>query len=184
MGHHSVLEHVAITFAIDKISRACSHQLVRHRIASYSQQSQRYVKYNNIDYIIPPSIKKNEEICLGFLRFMEDIEFNYSQLIDLGVTPEDARYILPNAVATNITMTVNARELIEMCKLRLCMTAQWEIRSMFEMICACVRGNKELTFLSDYLGPKCIWNKVCNEGKRSCGKFPTELGEKKKNEDS
>ncbi len=118
MGHHSVLEHVAITFAIDKISRACSHQLVRHRIASYSQQSQRYVKYNKIDYIIPPSINANEEYCEGFEKFMEDISYNYNELIELGVEPEDARYILPNAVATNITMTVNARELIEMCKLR------------------------------------------------------------------
>ena len=177
MGHHSVLEHVSITFAIDKISRACSHQLVRHRIASYSQQSQRYVKYDNIDFVIPPSINKNEEVVLGFLAFMEDIQFNYNQLIDLGVEPEDARYILPNAVATNITMTVNARELIEMCKLRLCTNAQWEIRNMFELICICIKKNKDLNFLSEYLGPKCVWLKFCNEGKRSCGRFPTELGE-------
>jgi len=173
MGHHSVLEHVCMTFAIDKISRACSHQLVRHRIASYSQQSQRYVKYENIDYIIPPSIQKNDEIAIGFLMYMEDISRNYNELIELGIEAEDARYILPNAVATNITMTVNARELIEMCKLRLCTTAQWEIRKMFEMIVACVNSNKQLNFLSEYLSPKCEWVKHCSEGKRTCGRYQT-----------
>jgi len=174
MGHHSVLEHVSITFAIDSISRACSHQLVRHRIASYSQQSQRYVKYDKINYVIPPSIEKDKEICIGFEKFMEDISHNYKDLIELGIKPEDARYILPNAVATNITMTVNARELIEMCKLRLCSTAQWEIRNMFEMITACIRGNKHLKFLSEYLQPKCEWMKYCTEGKRSCGRVQTQ----------
>lgn len=174
MGHHSVLEHVAITFAIDKISRACSHQLVRHRIASYSQQSQRYVKYDKVDYVIPPSM---DAVTAEFDNFMEDIMHHYKVLIEEGVPPEDARYIFPNAVATNITMTVNVRELVEMCKLRLCTTAQWEIKKMFEMIVACVRNNKELTFLSEYLSPKCDWLKHCPEGKRSCGKYQIKNGD-------
>jgi len=174
MGHHSVLEHVSITFAIEKISRACSHQLVRHRIASYSQQSQRYVTYDDVDFIIPPSIRKDDEICVGYQKFLEDMIYNYNELIELGIPAEDARYLLPNATSTNITMTVNARELIEMCKLRLCTTAQWEIRKMFEMIRACVRNNKELTFLTEYLSPKCDWIKFCSEGKRCCGRHKTQ----------
>ena len=171
MGHHSVLEHVNITFAIDKISRAAANQLTRHRIGvSYSQASQRFIKYDKIDYIIPPSINADEEKCHEFQIFMKDISNYYGNLIKSGIKSEDARAILPNATATNLTMTVNARELIEMCKLRLCMTAQEEIRKLFESIKLCINNNKELKFLSSYLLPKCVWLKYCPEGIKSCNK--------------
>jgi len=174
MGHHSVLEHVNITFAIDDISRANSHQLVRHRLASYSQQSQRFVNFKKgFEYVIPSTIGTQEELEKEYEDVMNKISEFYKYMVDrCGVPTEDARYIIPNACCTNITMTVNARELIEMCKLRLCATAQWEIRKMFEMIVACVKSNRQLRFLSEYLTPKCEWLKHCPEGKKSCGKFP------------
>jgi len=175
MGHHSVLEHINITFAIDNISRACSHQLVRHRIASYSQQSQRYVNFKKgFGYVIPPTIGVNKELEQEYIDMMDNLSGFYKYMVDVYDMPaEDARYLIPNACCTNITMTVNARELIEMCKLRLCDTAQWEIRTMFESIKACVSSNRHLRFLSEYLSPKCEWIKYCPEGKKSCGKIAT-----------
>ena len=175
MGHHSVLEHVSMTFAISGISRACSHQLVRHRIASYSQQSQRYVEFKNgvIDYVVPASIKKGSVLETTFAEYLATATDFYQFLLKNSVTAEDARFVLPNACSTNIVMTVNARELIEMCKVRLCSTAQWEIRGMFNLIRKSVKSNKELKFIAKYLLPKCDWLKFCNEGKRSCGKYPT-----------
>jgi len=175
MGHHSVLEHINITFAIDDISRACSHQLVRHRIASYSQQSQRYVNFKKgFKYIVPTTIGIQEELSKEYVDVMEKISDFYEYMVErCGVPAEDARYIIPNACGTNITMTVNARELIEMCKLRLCAMAQWEIRNLFELIKTCVNNNRQLRFLSEYLTPKCEWLKYCPEGKKSCGRIPT-----------
>lgn len=173
MGHHSVLEHVNITFAIDKISRACSHQLVRHRIASYSQQSQRYVKYDKIDYVVPASIKEGTIMEENFREFMEHVNLFYKFLVEHSIPEEDARFALPNACCTNITMTVNARELIEMCKVRLCSTSQWEIKKLFNMIRTCISAHKELNFIEPYLMAKCDWIKFCPEGKRSCGKHQT-----------
>ena len=130
-GHGSVLEHCVFTFAIEGISRACSHQLVRHRIASYSQQSQRYVRGENFDSVIPPSIENNESAVHHFYSVIDIISNAYRLLVDKYKIPkEDARYLLPNAATTNIVVTMNARELLHFIELRTSPRSQWEIREM------------------------------------------------------
>jgi len=130
-GHTSVLEHINFTFAIEGISRACSHQLVRHRIASYSQQSQRYCAYDSsIQYIIPPGIKKDKDKLKIFRDTISSMHQAYRSLLYLGVEPEDARFVLPNATPTNIIVTMNARGLLHFFKLRCHHRAQWEIREL------------------------------------------------------
>ena len=132
-GHGSILEHCCFTFAIEGISRACSHQLVRHRIASYSQQSQRYVNGNKFGYVIPPEIEKDEAIKCMFDAFMDNTMAFYETLVEeYGIKKEDARYILPNATTTNIVVTMNARELLHFIELRTSPRAQWEIRELAE----------------------------------------------------
>lgn len=129
-GHESVIEHGMATFRIDGISRACSHQLVRHRLASYSQRSQRYVKEEGFDFVVPKSILKNKEIGFQFGGLMLAIADIYSKLIDAGIPKEDARFVLPNACVTQLTMTMNFRELRHFIKLRAASNAQWEIREL------------------------------------------------------
>lgn len=129
-GHGSVLEHCVFTFSIEGISRACSHQLVRHRIASYSQQSQRYVDGSKFGYVIPPEIKKNENFKKAFDSYMKNTMNFYNGLVALGIKKEDARYLLPNATTTNIVVTMNARELLHFIELRSSPRAQWEIREL------------------------------------------------------
>jgi len=130
LGHLSVLEHACFTFSISGISRACSHQLVRHRMASYSQQSHRAVAMTPSDVVVPPSIRQNDEAFKIFRRSV-DASFNaFNELRRLGVPLEDTRYVLPNALMTNITATLNARELLHFFKLRLKPQAQWEIRDL------------------------------------------------------
>jgi len=144
-GHESVLEHAVFTFSVKGISRACSHQLVRHRIASYSQQSQRHVKPTKIEdwYVTPPSLTKFEGELLEhfagtFDDFMHIVALIYDNLIKAGIPEEDARFVLPNACKTNIVITMNARELRHFFKLRRAKEAQWEIREMadrmFELV--------------------------------------------------
>jgi thymidylate synthase (FAD) len=129
--HLSVIEHCTATFRISNISRACSHQLVRHRLASYSQQSQRYVPESQFDYIIPPSI-----IALGndtikeFDNHMSKISESYAVLREYGILKEDARYIFPNATSTEIVMTMNFRTWLHFLEERLSKGAQWEIKTM------------------------------------------------------
>jgi len=133
-GHESVLEHATFTFSIKGISRACSHQLVRHRIASFSQQSQRHVNPTKISdwYVTPPSTQKEDGLWSSQLYAitMSNLAKLYSEMISKGIPEEDARFILPNACKTNITVTMNARELRHFFKLRLSKSAQWEIREM------------------------------------------------------
>lgn len=129
-GHGSVLEHCCFTFAIEGISRACSHQLVRHRIASYSQQSQRYVNAENFDFVIPPEIAEDYDLQREYKDWMRKTMNMYSKLVGLGIKKEDARYILPNATTTNIVVTMNARELLHFIELRSSPRAQWEIREL------------------------------------------------------
>lgn len=169
--HFSVLEHVSITIFIEGISRAASHQLVRHRLASYSQQSQRYVEFENglFQFITPNSIQRNPELNKLFLDVMSNITNAYSTLTEAGIPAEDARALLPNACATNLTMTVNIRELIHQCNERLCTCAQAEIRMMFREIAKQVTA--ELDFLTPYLQPKCERDGYCSENaRRSCGR--------------
>ena len=129
MGHLSVVEHAHFTFSVEGVSRSLTHQLVRHRLASYSQQSQRYVSMERASYVVPPSVSADEGLRETYSRAMDEIWRVYRQLAE-KVPKEDARYVLPNACHTNITITMNARELWHFFNLRCCRRAQWEIRLM------------------------------------------------------
>lgn len=129
-GHESILEHASATFEISGISRACSHQLVRHRLASYSQESQRYVDMSDPEVVVPDAIVDNPDAFTIWSRFMEQVKETYQDLRALGVRKEDARFALPNAAATRIVVTMNFRELRHFFRLRLAKDAQWEIRQL------------------------------------------------------
>ena len=166
-GHESPFEHISFTFGIEGISRACSHQLVRHRMASFSQRSQRYCFEDGFNYIEPEDINENENEDKFFRDFMRHSKEVYSKLIDKGVKPEDARMVLPNACETKIIVTMNARELLHFFKLRCCKRAQKEIREvafMMKNICRKVAPN-----VFQYAGPNCLKG-YCTEGENSCMK--------------
>ena len=129
-GHESVVEHSQATFRISGVSRAFSHQLVRHRIASYSQVSQRYTSSDNFPFVIPSSIDKNEEAFQVYDKAMCDLRIAYAKLIELGIPKEDSRMLLPNACCTEIVVTMNFRAMRNFFKLRLDKHAQWEIRTV------------------------------------------------------
>lgn len=168
-GHESILEHVSFTFAISGISRSCSHQLVRHRIASFSQQSQRYVKLNEAGMVIPKTFFRNEKLKKTYEKGLSDMQKIYDSLLSSGIPAEDARYVLLNATTTNLVMTMNYRELLHACGLRLCPHSQWEIRELFTRIKREIR--KVEPFLADKLQPKCIPLGYCNEPE-TCGIRP------------
>jgi len=139
-GHESVIEHASATFRFSGVSRSMTHQLVRHRLASYSQQSQRYVNEDNFDYVIPEEILGNENALYLFIDTMEHINESYKTLRELGIKKEDARYVLPNATATEIVTTMNFRELRSFFKLRISKRAQKEIRDVaIEMLLEVVK---------------------------------------------
>lgn len=167
-GHLSVLEHASFTFAIEGISRVCSHQLVRFRIASFSQQSQRYCTFGEFDYVVPETIK-NHILAQRFHELMIEIGYVYQEMINEKIPAEDARFILPNACCTNLVMTMNARELLHAFELRLCTHAQWEIREMFQKILNIVEPIAPVVFAK--AGPSCVSKGYCTEGERSCGKI-------------
>jgi thymidylate synthase (FAD) len=168
-GHTSTIEHSSFTFAIEGISRACSHQLVRHRIASFSQQSQRYVDLSKkpLPYIIPPEIKRKKKLKIVFEKFMKTVEKQYHQLIKIGIKPEDARFILPNACETKIVLTMNARALHNFFQLRCCNRAQWEIRALANEMLKIVKKTAPNIFKN--AGANCLAEKICWEGDLSCG---------------
>lgn len=167
MGHDSPLEHVNFSFGVEGISRVTSHQLVRHRLASYSQQSQRYVKLDNtFDFIVPKSIQGNRPAYEEYIRLMDVIHQIYTALLDVGIPAEDARYVLPNATETKIFITMNARTLLHFFNKRCCSRAQGEIRQMaFEML---VEVKKVAPLLFMGAGPQCVAGS-CGEGAFSCG---------------
>lgn len=135
LGHMSVFEHVSATWRIEGISRACSHQLVRHRLASYCQQSQRYVKVgtDSMDwYVIPPSIGEDDMKCVEYEVAMYQCAKHYNSLLKKGVKPEDARFALPEATKTAIVATMNIREFASFYAARSDKAAQWEIRELAE----------------------------------------------------
>ncbi|HAV42510.1 TPA: FAD-dependent thymidylate synthase [bacterium] len=167
LGHTSPFEHASFTFGIEGISRVTSHQLVRHRIASYSQQSQRYVKLEGFSYIIPPEISKDEKLKREFEEAMEGLQTLYVRLIENGVSPEDARYVLPGGCETKLMVTMNARELFHFFSLRCCNRAQWEIREMADLMLERVKG--VVPYIFKEAGPPCIKGS-CPEGKMSCGR--------------
>ncbi|MCQ2739322.1 MAG: FAD-dependent thymidylate synthase [bacterium] len=170
-GHYSTIEHIQVSFAISNVSRACTHQLVRHRHMSFSQKSQRYVKEKGqFDYLIPPTIEKNPELKEKFKNFMGDISKFYMELTEAGIPAEDARAVLPNATATSMVASLNLRELIHIANLRLCTRAQYEIRTMVKLMCEALVT--EEPWLKPYLVPKCERYGFCDEDK-SCGKKPS-----------
>lgn len=168
MGHHSVFEHASFTFLIEGISRVTSHQLVRHRIASYSQRSQRYVDESDFSFVVPETIRDNPKLEEKFLEFMKEARELYKELVDSGVPPEDARYTLPQAITTTIVVTMNARELLHFFKLRCCNRAQWEIRKLAKNMLKEVK--KVAPHIFEYAGPSCLTG-PCPEGEFSCGKM-------------
>ena len=129
-GHESIIEHASLTFEISGISRACTHQLVRHRIASYSQESQRYVSMDNPKFVVPPSVAQSPTAMEIWDRFMDSVGKTYRQLRAQGIRKENARFVLPNATVTRIVVTMNFRELRHFFKVRCDRAAQWEIRAL------------------------------------------------------
>ncbi len=200
LGHASPVEHVSFTFAAEGVSRVLTHQLVRHRIASYSQQSQRYVKLDQFEYIIPPSIEKVPEAKEKFIEAMEEDQKKYHEITDIlykknyeleiekgknekdakriaeKASIEDARYVFPNACETKIVFTMNARSLLHFINHRCCNRAQWEIRSMAEQMVWQLREVAPTLF--KYAGPNCVEG-PCPEGNMTCGKIK-EMREKYK----
>lgn len=169
LGHLSVLEHASFTFGIEGISRACSHQLVRHRIASYSQQSQRYVSHRaRFEAVTPPSIAARPELLERYEGLLQQIHQAYEELLDAGIAAEDARFVLPNAAATKLVMTMNARELRHFFTLRCCRRAQWEIRRMAVAMLRLCRQAAPLLFAD--AGPGCLGGR-CPEGPMTCGEM-------------
>lgn len=173
MGHFSTLEHVTFTFAIEGVSRVLTHQLVRHRIASYSQQSQRYVKEHDFETIVPPSIAARPEAKEKFDRLMAEIQSMYNEFTEMGIPAEDARYILPNATETKIVCTFNVRSLMNFFSLRCCTRAQWEIRALAEKMLAECRRVAPVLF--ENAGPTCETEGICREGAMSCGRLQAVL---------
>jgi thymidylate synthase (FAD) len=171
-GHHSVIEHASYTFSIEGVSRSLTHQLVRHRLASYSQQSQRYVGMERADYVMPDSIAQDEEAAERYRRLMDIIWEEYGRLA-ARFPAEDARYVLPNACTTNITVTMNARELWHFFELRCCNRAQWELRAVADEMLRLARDASPLIF--SQAGPPCVSRGRCPEGKMTCGRPRSEL---------
>lgn len=163
-GHVSVIEHANFTFSIEEVSRALTHQLVRHRIASYTQQSQRYVTYDTLkDYVTPPTIANSPEANKIFNETLENISKTYQKLLDMGIPKEDARFILPNAAKTNIIVTMNARELHHFFNLRCCARTQWELREVAKEMLRQVK--KVAPSIFEKAGPNCVKLGYCPEGK-------------------
>ena len=166
-GHFSTLEHASYTFAVEGVSRALTHQLVRHRLASYNQQSQRYVKFKEEPPIVrPASVDTNPDAAQAFDEAIEACWQAYDKLVQAGVPAEDARYILPNACETKIVVTMNIRELMHFFSNRCCNRAQWEIRELAWKMLELVRPTAPFIFRT--AGPGCMRG-ACPEGKMCCG---------------
>lgn len=164
LGHYSIIEHAYFTYSIEECSRALTHQLVRHRMASYTEQSQRYVEYDNFkDYVVPETIKKNQEAKKLFENTLRQISKTYKDLLYLHIPKEDARFVLANAAKTNIVVTMNARGLRYFFNLRCCARAQWEIReAAIEML---KQAKRVAPGLFQNSGPFCVQFGYCREGK-------------------
>lgn len=192
LGHESPTEHVSFTFAIEGVSRALLAQITRHRLASYSVQSQRYVRLENFDYVCPPEVLQDENAKVAFDEAMQNEADNYNRIAEIlkeghknklmseGLSEkealrkaeklaiEDARFVLPNACTTKMIVTMNTRSLMNFFHHRLCTRAQWEIRQLADEMLALVRGVAPSLFVAG--GPPCA-SGTCPEGKMSCGKM-------------
>ena len=168
MGHLSPFEHASFTFALEGVSRAMTHQLVRHRIASYSQKSQRYVSEETFDYVIPPNILNDDKASKIYRETVDQIRTAYKELSEI-VPREDARYLLPNACESKMVCTFNTRSLMNIFRQRCCNRAQWEIRELADRMLIEVRRAAPLLF--ENAGPPCEVDGICPEGDFSCGKL-------------
>ncbi len=180
LGHASPIEHISFTFGIENVSRALLAQITRHRIASFSVQSQRYVAEDGFEFILPPAIAANEEAKALYLETMDELSARYTKLTELlmegteGTNAdkkkaiEDARFVLPNGCTTKMIVTMNARSLMNFFNLRCCSRAQWEIRELATQMLWQVR--EVCPTLFRYAGPPCLSGK-CPEGKMTCGKM-------------
>ena len=191
LGHESPIEHASFTFAIEGVSRSLLAQITRHRIASFSVQSQRYVRKDAFAYVVPPEIAKNEEALSLYKETMDLLQQRYDRLAEIlsqqrraefeaqGLSDrqvsqkaekaaiEDARYVLPNACETKMIMTMNTRSLLNFFRLRCCNRAQWEIRELaWQMLALCRRAAPALF---EKAGPACLFG-PCSEGKMTCGR--------------
>lgn len=164
-----LLPHMGYTFAVEKISRACSHQLVRHRVASFSQQSQRYITVKRLSerVVTPPSVEAAGEPV--FLEFVEKASEAYQWLVDQGVPKEDARFVLPNAAETSLLMTMDGRSLFHFFGLRCCNRSQWEIRALADAMLSEARTTEPEVFRE--AGPYCYQLGYCPEGRFTCGRM-------------
>lgn len=191
LGHESPIEHVSFTFAIEGVSRALLAQITRHRIASYSVQSQRYVRLENFDYVMPPEVENDENAKTQFIEAMNSEAENYARIADIlkdghirrlmaegleekqaarkaeKLAIEDARFVLPNACTTKMIVTMNARSLQNFFRHRVCTRAQWEIQALAAEMLRLVREVAPSLFSKS--GPPCVAG-PCPEGKMSCGK--------------
>lgn len=167
-GHESVAEHASFTFRIEGVSRALLAQLTRHRIASFSVQSQRYVDMGDMSVVVPPSIEFDKVLYDEYRELMERVNSFYRWAVLRGVPKEDARYVTPQAACTKLIVTMNARELMHLFELRTCNRAQWEIRRMADlMLEECTVAAPEMF---KNAGCACMQGKPCPEGKNTCGK--------------
>jgi thymidylate synthase (FAD) len=191
LGHSSIMEHASFTFGIEGVSRSLLAQITRHRIASFSVQSQRYVRENMFEYVMPPQIEADEAAKAEFIKAMEEDQRHYEKITEIlkqkhkagyikeGMTEkaadsaaekqaiEDARFVLPNACTTKIMMTMNCRSLQNFFSLRCCNRAQWEIRALAQEMFRLVYAVAPHVFVN--AGPTCV-NGGCGEGKMTCGR--------------
>ena len=171
LGHTSVIEHTNFTFAISDVSRSLTHQLVRHRIASYAQQSQRYVNLKKPNYVIPPKIAANQVMKKTYQETMNIIWKQYNKLLEMNIPAEDSRYVLPNATCTNIIVTMNARSLLNFFELRCCLHAQWEIRKLANLMLKEIQKKAPIIFKN--AGPTCKSKGFCSENNNyECPLYP------------
>lgn len=170
-GHESVIEHASFTFFIESISRSLTHQLVRHRIASYTQQSMRYVDLSKSDkyFITPKTVLEKEELAALFDDVMAKCKSAYDILRKKGIPPEDSRFVLPIATQTKIAVTMNARELRHFFEMRCCLRAQWEIRQLANKMLRICRAVAPSLF--ERAGPSCVRLGFCPEAELTCGKL-------------
>jgi len=175
-GHTSTLEHATFTFAIDGVSRVTEIHLIRHRIASFSIQSGRYVKRGDAAYRVPPKIKalQDKKLYEKYLKHLENSQELYNELMEVGIPAEDARFCQPQSVQVKIVMSMNARELLHFFSVRSCTRALWEIREIAKQMLDLVREVAPIIF--ENAGPPCISEKLCDQGKMSCGLWKTIKG--------
>lgn len=159
MGHESISEYAFYIFSVTGVSRVLTHQLVRHRIASYLQMSGRYTDLTDADYIVPPEIRRNEKALKIYQKGLEDAKQRYTDLLEMNIKKEDARFVLPDSISTNIVVGMNARALNNFLGFRLCNTAQWEIRELAEKILKIVKEKNPSLFWAVHR--PCVIRGVC-----------------------